>query len=37
VVLLDLFLPGQDGISVLAQIKRDRPVIRGAHAQLLAG
>jgi DNA-binding NarL/FixJ family response regulator len=25
VVLLDLFLPGQDGISVLAQIKQDRP------------
>src|SRR4029453_10954986 len=24
-VLLDLFLPGQDGISVLAQIKQDRP------------
>ena len=25
VVLLDLFLPGQDGISVLAQIKQERP------------
>jgi two-component system, NarL family, response regulator LiaR len=25
VVLLDLFLPGQDGISLLAQIKQDRP------------
>jgi DNA-binding NarL/FixJ family response regulator len=25
VVLLDLFLPGQDGIGVLAQIKQDRP------------
>jgi NarL family two-component system response regulator LiaR len=25
VVLLDLFLPGMDGIAVLAQIKRDRP------------
>ncbi|MDF2743444.1 MAG: two component transcriptional regulator, LuxR family [Actinomycetia bacterium] len=25
VVLLDLFLPGQDGLSVLAQIKQDRP------------
>jgi NarL family two-component system response regulator LiaR len=25
VVLLDLFLPGPDGISVLAQIKQDRP------------
>ena len=25
VVLLDLFLPGQDGISVLTQIKQDRP------------
>jgi NarL family two-component system response regulator LiaR len=25
VVLLDLFLPGQDGLSVLGQIKRDRP------------
>jgi NarL family two-component system response regulator LiaR len=25
VVLLDLFLPGQDGISVLGQIKQDRP------------
>jgi NarL family two-component system response regulator LiaR len=25
VVLLDLFLPGQDGISVLAQIKQDQP------------
>ncbi len=25
VVLLDLFLPGVDGISVLAQIKQDRP------------
>jgi NarL family two-component system response regulator LiaR len=25
VVLLDLFLPGQDGIAVLAQIKQDRP------------
>jgi len=25
VVLLDLFLPGRDGISVLAQIKQDRP------------
>jgi NarL family two-component system response regulator LiaR len=25
VVLLDLFLPGLDGISVLAQIKQDRP------------
>jgi NarL family two-component system response regulator LiaR len=25
VVLLDLFLPGQDGISVLARIKQDRP------------
>lgn len=25
VVLLDLFLPGQDGISVLGQLKQDRP------------
>lgn len=25
VVLLDLFLPGQDGISVLGQIRQDRP------------
>jgi two-component system, NarL family, response regulator LiaR len=25
VVLLDLFLPGQDGISVLGQVKQDRP------------
>jgi len=25
VVLLDLFLPGQDGIGVLTQIKRERP------------
>jgi two-component system, NarL family, response regulator LiaR len=25
VVLLDLFLPGQDGIGVLGQIKQDRP------------
>jgi NarL family two-component system response regulator LiaR len=25
VVLLDLFLPGQDGISVLTQIKQERP------------
>ena len=25
VVLLDLFLPGQDGLSVLAQLKQDRP------------
>jgi NarL family two-component system response regulator LiaR len=25
VVLLDLFLPGQDGIGVLTQIKQDRP------------
>lgn len=25
VVLLDLFLPGQDGIGVLAQIKQDQP------------
>jgi two-component system, NarL family, response regulator LiaR len=25
VVLLDLFLPGQDGIGVLARIKQDRP------------
>jgi NarL family two-component system response regulator LiaR len=25
VVLLDLFLPGQDGLGVLAQIKQDRP------------
>ena len=25
VVLLDLFLPGQDGISVLVQIKQERP------------
>jgi len=25
VVLLDLFLPGQDGISVLTQLKRERP------------
>jgi two-component system, NarL family, response regulator LiaR len=25
VVLLDLFMPGPDGISVLAQIKQDRP------------
>src|SRR3978361_2057686 len=25
VVLLDLFMDGQDGLSVLAQIKRDRP------------
>jgi NarL family two-component system response regulator LiaR len=25
VVLLDLFLPGQDGIAVLTQIKQDRP------------
>jgi NarL family two-component system response regulator LiaR len=25
VVLLDLFLPGQDGLSVLAQIKQNRP------------
>jgi NarL family two-component system response regulator LiaR len=25
VVLLDLFLPGQDGIGVLAQIKQERP------------
>jgi NarL family two-component system response regulator LiaR len=25
VVLLDLFMPGQDGISVLEEIKRDRP------------
>jgi two-component system, NarL family, response regulator LiaR len=25
VVLLDLFLPGQDGLAVLAQIKQDRP------------
>jgi NarL family two-component system response regulator LiaR len=25
VVLLDVFLPGQDGIDVLAQIKQDRP------------
>lgn len=25
VVLLDLFMPGQDGLSVLTQIKRDRP------------
>ena len=27
VVLLDLFLPGQDGLGVLAQIKQDRPAI----------
>jgi two-component system, NarL family, response regulator LiaR len=25
VVLLDLFLPGQDGLSVLTQLKQDRP------------
>jgi NarL family two-component system response regulator LiaR len=25
VVLLDLFLPGQDGLGVLAQLKQDRP------------
>jgi two-component system, NarL family, response regulator LiaR len=25
VVLLDLFLPGEDGISVLARVKQDRP------------
>jgi NarL family two-component system response regulator LiaR len=27
VVLLDLFLPGQDGISVLTQLKQERPEI----------